>query len=92
MARTAQARPRLRGNTPAAKGCVRRRFTRVVPVFWQQYRPLAHQTLLVFNGGESFSVVAEAQGDAWDVYDDQMWTTFQSFLPTDDHENPTSED
>ena len=71
---------------------VRRRFTRVVPVFWQQYRPLAHQTLLVFNGGESFSVVAEAQGDAWDVYDDQMWTTFQSFLPTDDHENPTSED
>ncbi|WP_028998642.1 hypothetical protein [Azohydromonas australica] len=29
---------------------VRCRFLRAAPVFWQQYRPLAHQSMVVFNG------------------------------------------
>ncbi len=66
---------------------VRRRFQRVFPVFWQQYRPLAERCLLVFNGGESFSVVAEAENDDWAVYDNQMWATFQSFLQRNEDEN-----
>ncbi|MEX8505265.1 AAA family ATPase [Leptothrix ochracea] len=70
---------------------VRRRFGRVMPVFWRQYRPLAHQTLVVFNGGESFSVVAEAERDDWAIYDSQMWAVFQSFLPSDDHEDQPTE-
>ncbi len=59
---------------------VRRRFQRVFPVFWQHYRPLADRCLLVYNGGESFLIVAEAENDEWSIYDAQMWTKFNSFL------------
>lgn len=59
---------------------VRRRFQRVFPVFWEQYRQHAHHCLLVFNGGESFLPVAEATEDEWTIYDRQMWAIFQTFL------------
>ncbi|WP_157271088.1 AAA family ATPase [Azohydromonas aeria] len=65
---------------------VRRRFLRAAPVFWHQYRPLAHQSMVVFNGGESFLVVAETQDGQWQVYDEQMWTAFQALLPTPKHD------
>lgn len=67
---------------------VRRRFKRVFPVFWTQYRPLADRCLLVFNGGESFSVVAQADGDTWTLYDSRTWGIFQSFLGSKDHDHP----
>lgn len=59
---------------------VRRRFGRVFPVFWQRYRPLADRCMVVFNGGESFSVVAQAEGASWSVFDNDMWARFQSLL------------
>lgn len=59
---------------------VRRRFRRVFPVFWQQYRPHADHCLLVFNGGESFLPVAEARHDKWTVYDSQVWNTFNLLI------------
>ena len=59
---------------------VRRRFERVFPVFWQHYQPLADRCLIVFNGGESFSIVAQAEGAAWSVYDNDMWARFQAFM------------
>ena len=59
---------------------VRRRFRRVFPVFWQQYRPHADHCLLVFNGGESFLPVAEARHDEWTVYDSQVWNTFNLLI------------
>ncbi|MDD3354683.1 hypothetical protein [Zoogloea sp.] len=66
---------------------VRRRFLRVFPVFWREYRQQAERCLIVFNGGESFSVVVQAEQDNWPVYDDQLWTTFQSFLQQGDAED-----
>jgi predicted ABC-type ATPase len=65
---------------------VRRRFLRAAPVFWQQYRPLAHQCMVVFNGGESFLVVAESVDDQWEVYDEQMWAAFQALLSVAGHD------
>lgn len=59
---------------------VRRRFQRVFPVFWQQYRPHANHCLLVFNGGESFLPVAEAENDEWTIYDSQIWATFNLLI------------
>lgn len=66
---------------------VRRRFERVFPVFWQQYRPHADRCLLVFNGGESFLPVAESTQDEWTIYDNQMWGVFQAFIRVGEHEN-----
>ncbi len=66
---------------------VRRRFRRVFPLFWHQYRPLADRCLIVFNGGESFLMVAEAEEDEWTIFDEQLWMLFQSFLQRDDDEN-----
>ena len=66
---------------------VRRRFQRVFPVFWHQYRPHANHCLLVFNGGESFLPVAEATDGVWTVYDAQVWNAFQTFIQGSDHEN-----
>lgn len=57
---------------------VRRRFQRVFPVFWQQYRPCADRCLLIFNGGESFLPVAESTLDEWVIYDERMWSVFQA--------------
>lgn len=65
---------------------VRRRFTRAAPVFWQQYRPLAHQSMVVFNGRGSFLVVAETLDGQWKVYDEQMWAAFQALLPAPEHD------
>lgn len=59
---------------------VRRRFHRVFPVFWRDYQPQADRCLVVFNGGESFLIVAEAENGEWAVYDAQMWTKFESLL------------
>jgi predicted ABC-type ATPase len=59
---------------------VRRRFQRVFRVFWQQYRPHANHCLLVFNGGESFLPVAEAENDEWTIYDSQLWATFNLLI------------
>ncbi len=59
---------------------VRRRFQRVFPVFWQQYQPHANHCLLVFNGGESFLPVAEAENDEWTIYDSQIWATFNLLI------------
>ncbi len=53
-----------------------RRFERVFPVFWQQYRPHADRCLFVFNGGESFLAVAESTGDVWTIYDSHVWNAF----------------
>lgn len=66
---------------------VRRRFERVFPVFWQQYRPHADRCLLVFNGGESFLPVAESTQNEWTIYDNQMWDAFQAFIRVGEHEN-----
>lgn len=68
---------------------VRRRFLRVFPVFWRQYRQQAERCLIVFNGGASFAVVAEAEQDNWAIYDEQLWATFQSFLQQGDDEDST---
>ncbi len=66
---------------------VRRRFQRVFPVFWRQYRPLADRCLLIFNGGESFLAVAESTRDEWIIYDEQMWSVFQTFVGVKADEN-----
>lgn len=66
---------------------VRRRFQRVFPVFWQQYRPLADRCLVIFNGGEAFFPVAESTQDEWTIYDDQMWSVFQGFVGGKEDEN-----
>lgn len=66
---------------------VRRRFERVFPVFWQQYRPHADRCLLVFNGGESFLAVAESTGDVWTIYDSHVWNALQRFINGGEHEN-----
>lgn len=66
---------------------VRRRFQRVFPVFWRQYRPCADRCLLIFNGGESFLAVAESTSDEWIVYDEQMWSVFQTFVGVKADEN-----
>ena len=62
------------------------RFLRAAPVFWQQYRPLAQQSMVVFNGGESFLVVAESLDDQWVVCDEQMWAAFQTLLSAAGHD------
>ncbi|ASF46206.1 AAA family ATPase [Methylovulum psychrotolerans] len=59
---------------------VRRRFGRVFPVFWHQYRPLAERCLVVYNGGDSFGEVADAEHDEWVIYDDALWEKFNGFL------------
>lgn len=69
---------------------VRRRSLRVFPVFWRQYRQQAERCLIVFNGGASFAVVAEAEQDNWVIYDDQLWATFQSFLLQGNDEDNTA--
>lgn len=66
---------------------VRRRFRRVFPAFWNHYHPLADRSLIVFNGGESFLIVAESEDGQWDVFDEQMWTTFHAFLQGNGNEN-----
>ncbi|MEI7841088.1 MAG: AAA family ATPase [Methylococcaceae bacterium] len=62
---------------------VRRRFKRVFSVFWDQYRPLADRCVLVYNGGESFLIIAEEENDEWEILDGQMWDTFNYFLTGD---------
>lgn len=69
-----------RGGHNVPEEDVRRRFQRVFPVFWHQYRPHADHCLLVFNGGESFLPVAEAKHDEWTVYDSQIWATFNLLI------------
>ena len=59
---------------------VRRRFGRVFPVFWNNYRPLANRCVLVYNGGESFLIIAEEEDNEWQILDGQMWEKFNYFL------------
>ncbi len=59
---------------------VRRRFGRVFPVFWNHYRPLADRCVLVYNGGESFFIIAESENNEWQILDGQMWEKFNYFL------------
>jgi predicted ABC-type ATPase len=66
---------------------VRRRFGRVFPVFWHHYRPLSDRCLIVFNGGESFLIVAESEHDTWEVYDANMWEKFMDLAKEVSHEN-----
>ncbi|MRV75241.1 AAA family ATPase [Duganella sp. FT92W] len=66
---------------------VRRRFRRVFPVFWQHYRPLSDRSLIVFNGGESFLIVAESENDNWEIYDANMWAKFSALTEEVSHED-----
>jgi predicted ABC-type ATPase len=59
---------------------VRRRFKRVFSVFWNHYRPLADRCVLVYNGGESFLIIAEEENNKWEILDGQMWEKFNYFL------------
>jgi predicted ABC-type ATPase len=59
---------------------VRRRFKRVFSVFWNQYKPLADRCVLVYNGGESFLIIAEEENNEWEILDGQMWDKFNYFL------------
>jgi predicted ABC-type ATPase len=59
---------------------VRRRFKRVFSVFWNQYKPLADRCVLVYNGGESFLIIAEEENNKWEILDGQMWEKFNYFL------------
>ena len=59
---------------------VRRRFKRVFSVFWNHYRPLADRHFVVYNGGESFSIIAEHKHEKWSIRDVEMWDKFNSFL------------
>lgn len=59
---------------------VRRRFKRVFSVFWNHYRPLADRCVLVYNGGESFLIIAEEENNKWEILDGQMWGKFNYFL------------
>ncbi|WP_156901304.1 hypothetical protein [Azohydromonas australica] len=42
--------------------------------------------MVVFNGGESFLVVAETLDGQREVYDEQMWAAFQALLPAPEHD------
>lgn len=59
---------------------VRRRFRRVFSVFWNSYRPSADRCVLVYNGGESFLIIAEEENNEWQIVDGQMWEKFNYFL------------
>ena len=50
-------------------------------------RRLADRCLLIFNGGESFLAVAESTRDEWIIYDEQMWSVFQTFVGVKADEN-----
>jgi len=42
---------------------------------------------VVYNGGDSFADVADAEHDEWVIYDDALWEKFNGFLQGINDEN-----
>ncbi|MBD3334613.1 MAG: AAA family ATPase [Candidatus Eisenbacteria bacterium] len=73
----ARIRERVKkGGHPVPEQDVARRFRRSIMNFWQEYRDLADQWYLFYNGGVEFHEVALGEGEAVEVVDDGLFTAF----------------
>ena len=64
---------------------IRRRFSRSIRNFWEEYRHLADSWHLFYNGGAQFHEVALGEGDSLEVRDEGL---FDLFLGAAEGETP----
>lgn len=69
----------MKGGHPVPEADVRRRFLRSIRNFWGEYRGLADQWNLYYNGGQEFHEVAVGSGGSREVLDEGL---FEQFLTT----------
>ncbi len=61
---------------------VRRRFDRSVYNFWNRYKTLSNQWILLYNGGKRPELVASGEPDSTEVLDNDRYQSFQSIVKT----------
>lgn len=64
---------------------IRRRFSRSIRNFWQEYRRLSNRWHLFYNGGAQFHEVALGEGDSLEVRDEGL---FHQFLGMAEEKSP----
>jgi predicted ABC-type ATPase len=77
----ARVRERVRrGGHDVPESDVRRRFLRSLRNFWQSYRFLTDDWLLIYNAGSDFQDVAIGAGQSVSVHDEGVFSQFLSML------------